>query len=268
MYVGRGRNGKSVWFKILNELYGSDNVTHHSIHNIERNRFAPASLDGKFCNIHADISAQEITYTGIMKQLIGGDAIEAEHKGRPHFTMREPHPIMFFSANQIPEVEDLSDAWMRRWEYTDWKQEFDVKDEGKSADRQLTQKLTTKEELEGLLLTLINAARNIQQTQRLTRERTVNEVREEWIKRSDVTLAFLQATIQPDPDGFIPKDQLLGKYLEYCKAKDYSPKPPRLVWKKLRDNYTTVQDYKPKIEGERTPCWKGIKLTNPQSTLP
>jgi putative DNA primase/helicase len=267
MYVGRGRNGKSVWFKILNSLYGTENVAHNSIHNLQWNRFAPATLDGKYANIHDDISAQEIRHTGIIKQLIAGDPIDVEHKGRPFFTMRDPHPIMYFSANQLPEVEDLSIAWMRRWEYVDWNQEFKVDDTEAAADRQLAEKLTTPQELQGLLLTLIRAARKIQQDQRLTRERTVDEVREEWIKRSDVTLAFFQATIESDSEGFIPKTELLGHYMEYCKARDYSPKGTQTLWKKLRDNYP-VRDYKATISDERIPCWKGIKLYNPQTTLP
>jgi putative DNA primase/helicase len=268
MYVGKGRNGKSVWFEILGALYGADNVTHSSIHNLQWNRFAPATLDGKFANIHDDISTQEIRHTGIIKQIIGGNPIDAEHKGHPFFSMRGPHPILYFSANQLPEVEDLSVAWMRRWEYVDWGQEFKIDGEA-SADRQLVQKLTTPEELEGLLLTLIRAARSIRENLRLSRERTVDEVRDEWVRRSDITLAFFKATIDKDPDGFIPRDQLLAEYVEYCKRKNYSPKPARAVWEKLRDNYD-VQNYTPMIDGQRVKCWKGIKhqLQEPQRTLP
>jgi putative DNA primase/helicase len=267
MYVGKGRNGKSVWFKILNTLYGAENVAHNSIHNLQWNRFAPATLDGKYANIHDDISAQEIRHTGIIKQLIAGDPVDVEHKGRPFFTMRDPHPIMYFSANQLPEVEDLSVAWMRRWEYVDWNQEFKLDGEEAHADRELSQKLTRPEELEGLLLTLLRAARKIREAQRLSRERTVDEVREEWIKRSDITLAFFQATIQSDPDGFIPKSELLGRYVEYCKSREYSPKGTQTLWKKLRNDYSGIQEYKPMIDGQRIPCWKGIKLQNAQGRL-
>ena len=267
MYVGKGRNGKSVWFEILGALYGAENVTHSSIHNLQWNRFAPATLDGKFANIHDDISTQEIRHTGIIKQIIGGNPIEAEHKGQKFFSMRGPHPILYFSANQLPEVEDLSVAWMRRWEYVDWNQEFKIDGET-AADRQLVQKLTTPEELAGLLLTLIRAARSIRETQRLSRERTVDEVRDEWVRRSDITLAFFKATIDSDPDGFIPKDQLLAEYVDYCKRKNYSPKQARTVWEKLRDNYP-IQNYTPMVDGERVRCWKGIKhqLQESQRTL-
>jgi putative DNA primase/helicase len=266
MNVGSGRNGKSVWFKILNRLYGADNVSHNSIHDIQSNRFAPATLDGKYANIHDDISAQEIRRTGILKQIIAGDPIEVEHKCQPRFTMREPHPILYFSANQLPEVEDLSDAWMRRWEYVDWNQEFNVNSDGSGADRELVDKLTTREELEGLLLILIRAARNIKQTRQLSRERTINEVREEWVRRSDITLAFFKTTIEPEAEGLIPKDQLLADYLEYCKTRNYSPKGAQSLWKTLRDNYT-VTEQRPKIDGERVRCWKGIKRINPQRNL-
>jgi putative DNA primase/helicase len=267
MYVGRGRNGKSVWFKILDQLYGVENVSHNSIHSLQSNRFSPATLDGKYANIHDDISTDEIRHTGIIKQIIVGDPIDVEHKGRPFFTMRGPHPTLYFSANQLPEVEDLSDAWMRRWEYVDWEQEFNIEASGLgSADRELAAKLTTQSELEGLLLTLLRAARNISETHRLTRERTINQVREEWVRRSDVTLAFFKATIEPDPEGLMPKDQLLADYLEYCKARNYTAKGPTSLWKKLRDYYP-VTDQRPKIDGERVRCWKGIKRINPQRNL-
>jgi putative DNA primase/helicase len=266
MYVGSGRNGKSVWFKVLNALYGVENVSHNSIHSLQSNRFAPATLDGMFANIHDDISAQEIRHTGILKQIIAGDPIQVEHKGQALFTMRSPHPTLFFSANQLPEVEDLSDAWMRRWEYLDWEQEFDVNGTGSTqADRGLAEKLTTQPELEGLLVTLLNAACNINQNRSLSRERTIGQVREEWVKRSDVTLAFFQETIQEDAEGVIEKSQLIARYVEWCRARHYLPKGTQSVWRNLRDNYTVI-DFHPKVEGERQRCWKGIKWQPQAST--
>jgi phage/plasmid-associated DNA primase len=156
---------------------------------------------------------------------------------------------------------------MRRWEYVEWKQEFNIDGVGSgSADRELVIKLTTQSELEGLLVMLVRAARKILELHRLSRERTINEVREEWVRRSDVTLAFFKATIEPDPEGLIPKEQLLAEYAGYCRIHNYTPKGATSLWKKLRDNYA-VTEQRPKIDGERVRCWRGIKRINLQRAL-
>ena len=281
MYIGKGRNGKSIWFEILNLLYGDENIRHVSIHALVTNRFAPARLDGKMLNIHDDISSQEIRQTGITKQIIAGNPIEVEDKGIEGYTMQPPHPILYFSANQLPEVEDLSDAWMRRWEQLDWLQQFDIEQPTEnetakqptenetarpSTDRLIAEKIATPEEVEGLLLWLIRTARFIRENQRLTRESTISQVREEWVRRSDITLTFLKATIEADSQAYISKDELLSEYVQYCKKKDYLPKSTKAFVIKLRENYA-VADFRSKVGSERVNCWRGIKHVNRQNTL-
>ena len=94
-----GANGKSTFFRVLESLFGKNNVSFESINNLEWNRFAAAELDGKLANIHSDISNDEISRTGLLKQLITGDPMTVERKHRDPFTLANYAKLFFHAMN-------------------------------------------------------------------------------------------------------------------------------------------------------------------------
>src|SRR5207253_11059587 len=61
--LGGGRNGKSVFLKVLRALVGDANVSATSLHELEEVRFAKSSLYGKVVNLHGDIPARQLRTT-------------------------------------------------------------------------------------------------------------------------------------------------------------------------------------------------------------
>ncbi len=123
MWIGDGSNGKSCALKIIEGVIGSDNCSHVSIHEMNNDRFAISQLYGKLVNTHADISNKELNTLGKFKQLVSGDTIAAQKKGKDHFNFVN-FAKMFFSANEMPNIIDNSDGAFRRIYVTKWESQF------------------------------------------------------------------------------------------------------------------------------------------------
>jgi len=226
MYIGDGGNGKSTFFKVMNSFVGFENVVSISIHDLLTNRFAKARLDGKFANIYADIKSSEIKYAGIIKMLISGDRIFAEEKGKTGFEF-ENSAKFFFSANQLPEIQDDSDANFRRWSITEWSQQFRVKTTQQNilngilvADSKLIEKLTTQEELSGIANILIGLARGLQHRGSFNHDQSLEDIRKMWKEKADPINNFANNCLEVVKDGVLSKEQVYNKYKQWCDEKN------------------------------------------------
>jgi P4 family phage/plasmid primase-like protien len=147
MLIGPGRNGKSVLIKLVEALIGHENVSHASLQELLGDRFASADLYCKLVNAYADLEADKLINTGKFKTLVSGDSIRAQKKHQQAFSFRN-YAKLIFSTNKIPESEDKSYAYYRRWVILSFNRVF----EGEDEDTGLIHKLTTDEhELAGLL---------------------------------------------------------------------------------------------------------------------
>ncbi len=254
MHVGKGANGKSTQFKVMEALFGKQNISHESIHNLAWNRFAASMLDGKLANIHADISNNEISQTGILKQLVSGDAITVEKKHQHPFTL-ESYAKLFFSCNELPQVYDSSDAWFRRWIIIEWKEQF----MGDKADKNIVEKLTTEEELSGILNVLLGIARELIRKGRLSNSKTTEQIRLEWQERADLIQAFISKNIEKDAGSYVTKEELYSRYVEWCNAHNYAAKSQKSFGERLKQ-LLALEETTPKVAGKRVRAWKGIKF--------
>ncbi len=223
MHIGDGGNGKSTFFKIITTFCGPENVVSISIHDLIMNRFAKAHLDGKVANIYADIQSSEIQHTGTIKMLISGDRIFAEKKGKPGFEFRN-QAKMFFSANQLPEVKDDSNANFRRWTITEWTQEFREKVSDQDslngilrANINLEKELTKDQELSGLLNILIPLAKNLKKRGRFIHTQTIKELRKKWKEQADPINKFSNDCLALVKEGTLSKEEIYNKYKQWCK---------------------------------------------------
>ncbi|GIU71192.1 MAG: hypothetical protein KatS3mg003_0671 [Candidatus Nitrosocaldaceae archaeon] len=149
-----GNNGKNTYLVLIESMLGYDNVSHISLQDLEYNRFATAELDGKLANIFADIKRLELTSTSILKALIS--KILLEKKFANPFTLH-PKAKLIFSCNELPEVNDHTDAWFRRWSIHEFLVKFDGKEDLMKAKRLIN----NQDNLDILFTILINIAHRI-----------------------------------------------------------------------------------------------------------
>ena len=254
MLVGEGANGKSTFLNLVKAFLGAQNVSGKSLQELESNRFAKASLFGKLACIYPDLPDQALRRTGIFKMLTSEDLIEAEKKFRNSFTFVN-YAKLLFSANKLPKVNDDTDAFFRRWIIIVFPNQFT----GDKADPNLLDKLTTPEELSGLLNLALKALKRILEKGRFSYDQTIDEIREDYIRKSDPIAAFVMDCLEIDPESWIIKQELYNAFATYCREQNL-PTVSRDTFYKNLPQHITVYDYRPKINGKRATAFRGVKL--------
>jgi|Deesub1362A_J573_1020465.scaffolds.fasta_scaffold01902_8 putative DNA primase/helicase len=253
MLVGEGSNGKTTLIKLLENFLGKQNVSSVSIQDLGENRFAAAELYGKLANLFADIPDRALRNTGIFKMLTGGDTLTVERKFKNPFKF-ENYAKQIYSCNKLPETYDETDAFFRRWIIINFPNKF----EGDKADKTLIEKLTTPEELSGLLNLALEGLNRLLEKGEFSKGVSTEEVREAYIRMSNPVAAFVMDCIEIDPEGYIPKKELYSNFCEYCR-KNKLPTVSENTFHKKLGRQVKVEDYRPKIAGKRITAWRGIR---------
>jgi len=152
-------------------------------------------------------------------------------------------------------VYDSSDAWFRRWIIIEWKEQFT----GDNADRNIVEKLTTEEELSGILNILLGIVRKLIQKGRLSTNKTTEQIRLEWQERADLIQAFISKNVEKDADSYVTKEELYSKYVQWCNAHNYTAKSQKSFAERLKQ-LLPVEETTPKVAGKRVRAWRGINF--------
>src|SRR5215469_6336091 len=221
MLFGRtGSNGKGVLLSIIEALLGNSNCSHRSLQDLDTNRFAIADLYGKYANIFGDLKSTKLAESGNFKVMAAGDSVTGEHKFAQPFTFRN-YAKMIFSANLIPESDDKTDAYYRRWVIIQFNKRFA---DGKE-DAGLTEKLTTAEELSGLLNLALAGLKDLIASGGF-HNKTINQVKQEYEENtSDVNAFLIQECIvdtQNENYRTLTSD-LYAAYVNFCNSRRALP---------------------------------------------
>lgn len=260
MLVGDGSNGKSTFLNIITHFFGGENISTPSLHNLLSNRFAMASLYGKMLNIHADLPKQALKYTGAFKMLTGSDTVYAEKKHMDAFSFIN-YAKMIFSANEIPQTDDKTSAFYRRWIIINFPWAFvDEPDNGnKKRDPHILDKILTEEEMSGVLNWALAGVDRLFFKKTFSYAKTLDEVAEMYEKLSDPMNAFVEDCIDIAPDATESKDLVYNTYAYYMRKKGVPIKDKNVLGRDLPKKLN-VETVKTTIKNQRVNCWKGIRV--------
>ena len=230
---GSGRNGKGVMLEIIKRLLGHQNVSGESLHRLLENRFASAELHGKLANIDADLSKEALKNTGILKKLTGGDYIPAEKKFLPAFKFVN-YAKLLFSANEIPQTPDETDAFFARLIIVNFPNQF----LGDKADPYLIDKLTTGQELSGLFSMITKRLPRVLSSGIYVPSSTIDENYAKYILSSNPVRAFVETAVdQQDTDTTSSKEEMYEGYKRFCKGKKLGIESEQSFSRKLKKEH-------------------------------
>jgi putative DNA primase/helicase len=253
MFIGEGANGKSTLLGVLCATLGEDNVTAETLQSLVTNRFATAKLWGKRANICADIPANPIAFTGTMKTLTGGDLSRAENKfGHPFYFVNDTKLI--FSANELPEVNDRTVAFWRRWFMVRFTQTFIGKE-----DRKLPERL--KAELSGILNFALLGLADLAEDGEFKPTQTSEALALEWKQRADPVYWFVSVQVDKVAGAWISKEDLYEAYVQFCETHGASPRKPEVFGKLLPNHAPWARTERRTIGGRGSVRgWLGLLL--------
>jgi P4 family phage/plasmid primase-like protien len=255
MLYGTGDNGKGVFIKLIEAFAGQDNCSHVPLQALDNDKFSSADLFGKVVNTFADLTTQKLLATGNFKTLVSGDTVRAQKKYGQPFSFRN-YSKLIFSSNRIPDSDDKSYAYFKRWLILSFGRVF----QGIAKDTNLIKKLTTSDELSGLLNLALIALRQLRKDGGF-KDISVEKVRKEYEYNANTVKAFLDEKCVIDltsPEYCIPTVYLYNEYENFCQAKGVRPLEMNVFGSKLKE-YGIEKD-RIRSHGDREYYYFGVKL--------
>ena len=263
MFYGDGENGKSTCINLIKRFLGDRNVANIAIQKLESNNFAVAALQGKLANLHSDLPKTALKETSKFKQLTGGDSVNAEKKFKDTFSFI-PYAKMMFAANTLPATYDDTRAFWRRWLIFWFPNIFEEKKD--ETRKNILDELTTEEELSGFLNWAIEGLKRLLEKNKFTINRSTNEIREEYIRKSDSIGAFILDMVEENSGTYILKRELYEAYGSYCRQRAYDIVSENTFHRRFYQK-VNVREYNPKVEaGKQKQAWSGVKFKTPTKT--
>jgi putative DNA primase/helicase len=253
---GYGANGKSVFTGLLTAIHGVKGTSNVPLSSMLKDEFALSDLEDKCVNIDTELSAANIRDTAILKKLTGRQPTRIQRKHqRAYDTLM--YAKLFFSANKIPETEDNSDAYFRRVIIISFPNRFE---DGRGADPNLLKKLTTEEEMSGILNILLPALRRLLKKGIFVIEKTIEQRREKHELAVDPIGCFVREAVSEDSveSDRTTKESLYRAYKCFCNKHSLAIESKENLGKILKNKHN-FQDGR-ESTGERRTVWKGLKL--------
>ncbi len=270
---GKGGNGKSIFLDILTAFLGAENISNHTIQNLCYEKFVTIEVKDKLANINADLPSKEIQSTGIYKQLVSGDRVTGylKHVQTPIYF--KPFAKYWFSANTIPPINSADDchAWFRRFVFLDFNRTF-TKENAKPR-QQLLAELTTPQELSGLLNWALDGLARLRENGDISDRPSSEEIRKEWIKRSNSALAYLESQVKVTDvyEDYVFTDILYRAFITYCHENKLPTQPKAALTKTLQQYCNGAEHTKIRPDGKNSSplsAWRYIKLANSVPSVP
>ena len=256
MLYGPGSNGKGVFIKLIEAFVGSENTSHVPLQDLDKDRFAAADLYGKKVNTFADLKYEKLANTGMFKTLVSGDTIRAQRKYGHPFSFRN-YAKLIFSANKIPDSDDKSHAYYRRWLILAFEEVFEEKEK---KDTKLIDKMTTPEELSGLLNLALVALKQLHKDGGF-KDVSVEKIRKAYDENSNTVKAFLYDRCAIDltaPEYCTLVTNVYNEYVNFCEEKHQRPLEINVFGRKLAEE--GIEKERMRYHGEREYCYVGITL--------
>jgi putative DNA primase/helicase len=164
-------------------------------------------------------------------------------------------------------VYDTSKGFWDRWVLLEFPYSFVTKEELDKAidksklkirDESIIERITTDEELSGLLNKFLEGLSKLMVQKGFSVTEGTEEVKTTWIRKANSFVAFCMDKIEEEYDGRISKKDMLKKYSAYCKKHKLIPKSDYVKKRVLQESYGANE-----MQGHDTErYWEGIKWKN------
>jgi len=259
MLLGDGSNGKSTLLNLISAFLGFENTSGVSLQQFEKDRFAKAALFGKLANIYSDLSPDALYRTGIFKMLTGGDVIFADKKFKNPFSFRN-HAKLMFSANILPDTKDDTSAFFRRWIFLTFPNVFTRE----NMDANLLRKITTREEMSGILSWGIEGLRRLLQTNIFTNSKATEDIRKTYVKLASPIRAFCMDCTEFGDEN-MQKNELYSAFILYCQKNNLPTIPSNIFSSKIREILPKVIEIWSDESGRNERVWRGVVLKSSEN---
>ncbi len=257
---GEKDTGKTVLLNILTKFIGGNrNISGISLQRIaSKDKFSIKFLKDKLINIYDDLSSDDLKDSGGFKIAVGGGFATGEHKFGDSFQFLN-YAKNIFATNMIPSVKDINDdAYYDRWIPLP----FDNQIEKNNQDNFLFERITTKEELSGLLNWALEGLYRLLKNGKFSYNKSNEEIKRIMQRQNNPLIAFIDENLEQQDGNKITKEIMFKIYSKWCQEK----KVPRMSKEQLGRNLAKNTNYIiAKRDKER--FWENVKFKGDVDTI-
>ena len=252
MFIGDGRNGKGKTIELMKRFIGIENCSSIPLQHFESDTFASGELFNKLANLSGDLDDKALTHTGMFKTLTGRDLISASRKFLTRVKFINFAKLVF-ACNKLPRTKDTTTAFWNRWVLFEFPYTFlseteinslneNEKTNVKLRDTNIIDKLSSPEELSGLLNRSLDGLQRLFKNKDFSNSQGVKAIKDLWIRKSDSFLAYCLDNIKEEDEVRIEKKVLRIAYMKYCKLHKIKPLSDRAIKETLFENYAVSEE--------------------------
>lgn len=238
--TGSGRNGKSTFFDLITRFIGMRNICSAELDEIMNNKFATAKLFKKTLCLMGETNFTVMKNTSKIKKLSGGDLITVEYKNKNPFDTYN-YAKIFIATNGLPETEDKSDGFFRRFMTLDFPNKFSEKEDILSTIPDI--------EYNNLARKCLRIARELFKRRTFTNEGTVEERKERYLAKSNPMDVFLKEKTKKDSSSYVFCYEFRELFQSWCKDNGHREWSNMKINKEMRAKGFEIQK-KPKNFGD------------------
>ena len=215
-WLGKPHTGKSTYQRLLTGMVGENLVSNLPLRKLA-DKFSIATLAGKKLNFCSETGRLPIKNLDVFKALIGNDYIDAEFKGKDHFSFRAQTKCVF-AGNSMLNIDSsiAEDAIFDRFEFIKFKHPTKKKNQIPFFEQKLL-----KEEGTQILSLLIRVLRQwYKDGCRFVKTDISKELKKNFkyiSEEPDVIDNFVKDCCKLDSDANVSYSELFKVYIEYCK---------------------------------------------------
>jgi putative DNA primase/helicase len=226
---GKGANGKSVFFEIVNSLLGVEYVSSYSLQSLtNENGYFRAKLANKLVNYASEINGK--LEASIFKQLVSGEPVEARLPYGQPFILKH-YAKLIFNCNDLPKDVEYTNAYFRRFLIIP----FDVVIPPQEQDKQLHIKIIEKE-LSGVFNWVLEGLKRLLEQKRFSECDAAQRAIEQYRIESDSVQMFLSENdYKVSSINKIPLKDIFSEYRNYCIESGFKACSIRTLAERLRN---------------------------------
>lgn len=264
LFIGEGRNGKGTLLKMINDLFGSGNISNVTRQDMAAKSPVTMELNGKLLNLVFDGPKEFLKDSSTEKTLIAGEPIAIRPLYENHSTMVQTNALFVEALNQEPRIGDKSPALQKRLVRFAFKNVYEL-------DHMFEDRMRSPQMLAALLHLLLEHWVNKNETATkllLTTESLDMQLSAVWDESP--LLRFLEylvtrdlATLKGLQESRVMVDAFLGAYRPWLGENGYKNLEDSYLLKQLQDHFT-IDRKTVRIEGSPT-TRRYIKAVSPDT---
>jgi putative DNA primase/helicase len=250
--LGDGKNGKSVFIKILNSFFDERYISSVELKDLCKPEFA-ARLYGKAINTCADISSEHMGNTGLLKQIIGEDSFEARPLYSNPFRFQN-RAKMVFSANELPSTSDKTFAFIRRLVILNCNKTISERDKIPDLDKRII-----GAEVDAIAAWAIKGLHRLIENKKFSECKEIEDSLETYKLNNNSLATFLNTfcSLSNNDTHFIPKSEFSMIYKQFCETECTKPLGSKNINATMKSN-NIYEKFHSLYKGR---YWQGIGWT-------